>query len=78
MVGSTIVLDPYVVLGSKSTAESAGTSVVHAIWQAEEVAARTCTFVMFSGDDPPVLVPLTTPAQPFSTSIAMTARKTQT
>jgi len=80
MAGSTIVLDPYVVLVPKSTAESAGTSVVHAIWQAEVVADRTCTFVMFSGDGDgaPVLVPLTTPAHPLSPSIAKTAMKTKT
>jgi hypothetical protein len=78
MAGSTIVLDPYVVLVPKSTAESAGTSVVHAIWQAEVVADRTCTFVMFSGDGAPVLVPLTTPAQPFSPSTAKIGSKIQT
>jgi len=81
MAGLTIVLDPYVVLVPKSTAESAGTSVVHAIW-AEVVADRTCTFVMFSGDGDgggaPVLVPLTTPAHPLSPSIAKTAMKTKT
>jgi len=33
---------------------------------------------MFSGAGEPVLVPLTTPAHPFSTSIAKTGSKTQT